>query len=86
MPRAEQGERAEQDAPQSDQQADLDLLLSVPDDHQEDGDTAEADCTENTQGAKRTSLAWTRSKGRHGASLAIGGRCSVSPLSLFAPT
>ena len=81
--RAEERERSEHDAPQPDQQADLHLLLGVSDHDQKDRYAAESDCTEYAYSAKDASLAWTRSKGRHAASLAMAGRCSVSPLCLF---
>ncbi len=81
--RAEQRECAQHHPPQTDQQADLHLLLGVPDDDQIDSDATQSNSAEHAQCAESTSLVRARSKGGHAVSLAIGGRCSVSPLSLF---
>ncbi len=79
MPRAKERERSQHDPPQPDQQADLHLLLGVTDHHEEDRDAAKPEREQYARSAKDAPLAWTCGEGGHGASLAIGGRCSVSP-------
>ncbi len=66
MPRPEERKRSEHDAPQPDQQTDLDLLLGVTDHHEEYRDAAKPEREEYARSAKDAPLARTCGEGGHG--------------------
>jgi hypothetical protein len=64
-PRTEQRERTQQEAPEADEQADLNLFLCMPNNDEVNGNAAQGQCEQHAQGAKRPARMGTRCEGRH---------------------
>ena len=76
--RAEQRERTQQQAPEADKQADLNLLLGMADDDEINGKATRHQSQQHAEGAKCTSRAGTCCEGGHGQSLARRSGSTVS--------
>jgi hypothetical protein len=77
-PWPERRERTKQSAPQADEQADLNLLLGMPDDDEVNGDAAQGDRQQHAQCAQCPSWTGTRYDGGHVQSLARRSGRTVS--------